>query len=306
MVRPTVALFAKPDGLSIRLVEGLLSNSCFIKILSEEKEAWEENLSHVSQKNLFQIVDTKKQKESATFEYLILLNQTLAFSEGQILDICRFAAAQSAKTLITLPFVTETSKSWQESETLRSKILRKIPEAGIIYTGDIFGPRYFAENKNSLMASLTDAVIRGEVKGDTDAVFYPIYTESLVKYLTRSIFSFGPYGRETSLYSEAVTSPDLINLFSKVIAREIVVKKKILERKEVLGVKKEVYKSDLEKNLYDTAVYISRNVGGEGRSVVLPKRAEKTKQHFLRKGILIGIVSLFIMPFLLMAVGAKR
>ncbi|MBI4157925.1 DUF4012 domain-containing protein [Candidatus Woesebacteria bacterium] len=302
MVRPTVALFARPDGLSVRLVEALLSNLCFVEILSDKKALWEEALSHIPQKNLFKIINPEKQKEEAIFEYLILLNENLFSPENETIETCRFAAAQRAKILILLPFSTEGLENWQLREDIRATLLKKVPEAGIIYVGDIYGPRYLGEDKNFLTRLLTRLSLNGKAEDCGEAPVYPLFTEALIKYLTRTTFSFGPYGKEVVIYSEEISAHNLLNLFSQLAGQELSIKKESLKRKEVLGAKKETLGGDLFRNLRETTEWFKANLSFEENNP--RKKGPKNKPYFLKRGALAGVLILALLPFLLMATGA--
>src|SRR3990167_7696858 len=143
MTRPTVALFANPDGVSIRLVESFVSNLCTVKILSKKEKLWLKALQHIQQKNLFEVVNPEEEKELANFEYLVLVDLNLSFLPTEILNTTRLAVAQAARILAVLPFIAEGGAAWQKREKVRGMILRKTPEAGIIYAGELFGPRYY-------------------------------------------------------------------------------------------------------------------------------------------------------------------
>lgn len=303
MIRPTVALYAKPDGLSVRLTEAFLSNSCFVKILSDKKQDWERSLSHIPQKNIFKIVNLKKEKEDATFDYLIFLNENLSFSENETVEICRFAAAQSAKILVLLPFNTENLENWQLREDLRATVLKKVPEAGILYLGDLYGPRYTGEDKNFLTRLITNSVAGERFEDSGEAPLYPLFIEALIKHLTRAVFSFGPYGKETILYSEEISSHDFLTLYSQVAGREFVSKKGALKRKEVLGAKKENIKTDLSKTLQETISWFNKYLTIEEGTPGYVKNKNRT--HFIKRGIVVGLLILAILPFLLLAVGVS-
>lgn len=301
MVRPTVALYAKPDGLSIRLVETLLSSFCFVKILSEEKKTWEDVLGHVPQKNLFQIVNPNKQKDQAVFEYLILLNENLSFSETQVVEGCRLAAAQSSKILVLLPFNTESLESWQLREDTRATILKKMPEAGIVYVGDIYGPRYLGEDKNFITRSITLSQTENRVEDGGEAPVYPLFLEALVKYLTRSVFSFGPYGKEVILFSEEIVAHRLLSYISLNTSKEVAVRKMVLKRKEVLGVRNEKIRTDLDRSFQQTLEWFNVYVSSPG--VLEKKKTLKNRAFYLKRGALAGAFILFLIPFLLTVVG---
>ena len=296
MLRPTVALYAKPDGVSIRLLEILISNFCEVVVLTSEKKSWGKAVAHISQQNLFKLVDTGK--EFAEFNYLILINLDLAFSPQEIIEIARMGAAQGAKILTILPFVTESQKAWQERERARGAIQKKIPEAGTILAGELFGPRYSGNDKNFITRNITSAVLKHEAEGEDTVSLFPTPIDPFCRYLARNVFSFGPYGKEIAVYSEEISALDFLGLLKESFGEISYIPPKG-ERQEVLGVKRLRLGGETRHAVKETISYLEKS---EPAELVSSKR--KNNFYFLKLGAAVGVIILFLSPFFLAAGGA--
>lgn len=301
MTRPTVALCAVPDGANVRLAESLFSNLCFVKILSEDKKLWDSYLAHIQQRNLFEIIDHEKDNEFINFDYLLLNNFDLTFSLDETLRVARLAASQSARILVVLPYIAEGVKAWQKREKIRGGILKKIPEAGIVYAGELFGPRYLGSDKNFLTRNLTSAFLDWEIEEEVQVAIFPISTDAFSRYMTRSMFSFGPYGKELAVYSGEFPAPAFSALLAQEVAGTELVKSKFGdERHETLGVKQVLIKEDFERKMKETVSWFKTNFP-KPRPVA--GRLRKNLP-FLKKGAVVGATLLFLAPYLLGVIGA--
>lgn len=302
MDRPTVALFADPDGFSIRLLESLIANLCRVIVLAQNQETWEDATRHLSQKSLFRIVNLASQKELADFDYLLAIDIDLNKIPAEMLAVARLAAAQAARILAVLPYVAEGISAWQRREKLRGLILKKIPEAGIVYLGELYGPRYWGKDKDFITRNLTAATFDGETESLEEDSLFPVSVEGAARYLVRNLFSFGPYGREVAVFSDEIPASAFLSLLSQEVALVSFARPKFGgERQEVLGIKKVFVKEDFSRGTKETIVWLKRNLVPE--AVVAKKKHGRS--YFLKRGVVLGLLILLIAPFLLLLAGGS-
>ena len=167
MIRPLVGLFSEPSCLAVSLVENLLANFCRVEIVSRDKKTWAKKLEHVQSRGLVNISASKGIGKDV-FDYALFLN----FLPKEVIE---YSQQNNIKSLAILPFkdIKTIDRKYQVPDTV-----------GIIFVGDLFGPRMELANVNDLYK-----------------LKHPVFIGDAAKQITRWLFSFGPFGKETTLLS---------------------------------------------------------------------------------------------------------
>src|SRR5690348_2512890 len=159
-----VILFSDPNFLAVNILENLLSKNCIVNIVSEDITGWQERTVHLTNSSRYSIVTTNQYKDLSNFTYAIFCGGFLD-KENATTDFKKFISNKnfgSAKTLAIFPF-----------ETFSLKVSSKISisdNAGIIYLGDLMGPRIDLESDlllpkliNEMLAQRTVTLGVGEI-----------------------------------------------------------------------------------------------------------------------------------------------
>lgn len=193
--KPVVVFWSEPNGLAINLVERLLMNFCRIKIVSNNIELWRIKLDHLPNKEAIQHLDKSEVGEIQNTEYLLINDYDLKNNLGELSEIVELSKTRFLKSLILFPYqITETL--YKENLQKKISLLKKNnQEMGIIYLGDLLGPKIDYSETNIAGLIFLETVGGGEVDFplENQAFFISPVIES-AKEIVRALFSFGATG----------------------------------------------------------------------------------------------------------------
>lgn len=312
--RPTVVLLADANVLTLSLVENLLANFCKVKIISYEKEKWENSLSHISQKNYLSTQDLEDLDRESFADYIIVDNFSLGLTTTQIKKAQDFSFKTSAKTIFLLPYSTNTPTDWKNLNAARELLTNTAYGFGIIYIGDMFGPRMALDQApigSFLKALLTNKPLK---VSKTNFLLYPAPAASAAREIVRGLFSFGPYGEETAFISGAVSANDFIKVLGRFYPNlNYSSGDDFSERKTLELPSKTILRINLEKSLKDTLDWFFQNKSTS--EVVTVKQRPQFKEIKVNKentvgfpkrkvGLILSVaIFLLIFPYFLLAAG---
>jgi hypothetical protein len=197
-----VVFFSDPNFLSINILENLLSKNCIVNIVTGNKARWRERTKHLTGISRFSLIDFDEYKNLSNFTYAIFcagfLNKETATS-----DFKKFISNKNfgnAKTLAMFPFETFSLKT--------SSKISISDNAGIVYLGDLMGPRIDLESNLLLPSLINEMANRRTVTLGVGEIFYPIFVTDAARIVVKWLLSFGPYGKETFLLGHQVSSSD--------------------------------------------------------------------------------------------------
>ncbi|HKB88134.1 MAG TPA: DUF4012 domain-containing protein [Patescibacteria group bacterium] len=197
-----VILFSDPNFLAINILETLLSKNCLVSVVSDDLNKWQERTKQIATNSRFSFVKISEYKNLDNFSYAIFCGGFLN-KESITEDFKKFITNKNfgtAKTLAIFPF-----------ETFSLKISSKIAisdNAGIIYLGDLMGPRIDLNSNLLLPTLISEMLTKRTVTLPVGEIFYPVFITDAAKTIVKWLLSFGPYGRDTFLLGRQFSSSD--------------------------------------------------------------------------------------------------
>jgi len=199
MERPTVSVFADPNPLSVSLTETLLSNFCKVKVLSKNKEGWIASTRHLRKNSLLEF----SKEKSPNFDYALFIssyfNEKPETTEGErkrAAAAVDLAKINKAKCLLVFPYIQNPCSN-RAVVLAKGALRRGESELGIVYLGELFGPRMFLDERDRLSRILRDLVLKKQVLFDQgETPLFPAYIPDISRALVKSLFSFGYIGEE--------------------------------------------------------------------------------------------------------------
>jgi hypothetical protein len=197
-----VCLFSDPNFLAITILENLLAKNCLVKIVTGNKRLWSEKTQHISQTGRFSFIGLEEYKQFGNFSYAIFCGGFLK-KETAYTDFKKFISNKNfgdAKTLAIFPFETFSLK--------RSSKIAISGNAGIIYLGDLMGPRIDLSSDLLVPSLINEMVTQRSVTLGVGELFYPLFIADAGRVIVKWLLSFGPYGKDTFLLGKQVSSGD--------------------------------------------------------------------------------------------------
>lgn len=202
MEKPAIALFSESNFFSLNLVENLLSKNCTITIFCEDKKSWLFKTKHITNKSSIIYADDKLFSGLLNFKYIIF---KLEFEK--FLTLYTKYDFKQVKSLAIFSFDTFSSD--------RNSRIPQNGNLGIVYLGDIIGPRIDLDNDILIEKIIGDSMSKREVNITIGDVFYPIFVMDAVREVVKWVFSFGPYGKEVFLLGDQISGNELWQLIRK-------------------------------------------------------------------------------------------
>jgi hypothetical protein len=188
-----VCIYSEPNFLAISIFENLLASNCFINVITDDINGWREATSNIAAKNKFGITGSGKQTDNIHYHYIffcsgfINLNKLVKDYENFINNV----DYQKSKTLMIVP---------NESYDIFKQYSASLPETiGVIYVGDLLGPRINLESDLRISKYLYQIVNERKISVSVGEVIYPLFVGDAAKQIVKWLFAFGPFGKETLL-----------------------------------------------------------------------------------------------------------
>ncbi len=197
----TVYIFSDPNFLAVNILENLLAKNCLVNIITSDKKTWEEKTLHISNRSKFWVTSSKDVSKLIHPNYAIFcggfINKEEAF-EG-FKNFIRSPILSGSKTLAIFPF--------EASENIK-KVVPRGDESGVIYLGDLFGPRMDLGSDLLAPRLVNEILGRRTITLGVGEVLYPLFCPDAARTITKWIFSFGPYGKEIFLLGPETSGSD--------------------------------------------------------------------------------------------------
>lgn len=201
-----VILFSDANFLALNLLETLLTKNCLVSIVSNDIEQWQVKTNNLQYSSRFLFLNFKEYKELSDFNYAIFCGGFIDREKSQT-DFKKFISGNNlsnTKTLAIFPFETF-------SLTTSSKILIS-DNAGIIYLGDLMGPRIDLESNLLFPTLINEMLEKRTATLGIGEVFFPLFIADASRTIVKWLLSFGPYGKDTFLLGPRVSSEDFCKL----------------------------------------------------------------------------------------------
>ncbi len=285
MDKPLVALFSDANPLSLSIVENLLANFCRVAVFTKEVRPWQEKTFHLKKASSLEVLEEKMVSKFSP-DYLIFVD----------LEKMRNVESITKTANIKSLFVSSChllSKQNPGDVQLGENI-------GVIYLGDIFGPRMDLEESFPLSKILKAALTKREVNFKGQTPLYPVFIPDVAKTIVKWLFSFGPYGEEVFVSSKPISFWTLASIIKRFLPETNFVYRE--ENTPVIlpqNIRKVVLRTNLEFALKET---VSWFIKYQPEDLV---RKHKDHQGW-KKIISMGALVLFLIsPFILSAISAS-
>ena len=195
-----VLLYSEPNFLSIYILENLLANNCFVNVVTSDVKGWAEKTSHIVVRNKFSIGAYDTFQKNVVYGYTFFCSGFLnkATAEDDIKKFLKTVNFKNTKTFVILP---------KEIYGVLGVEGLQIPDnAGIIYVGDLLGPRIDLASNLKLPRYLNDIIGERSVSMPVGELFYPVFASDAAKQIVKWLFAFGPYGKEILLLGTEISS----------------------------------------------------------------------------------------------------
>ncbi len=200
--KPLIYLFSDANFLAVNILENLLSKNCYVNIICRDEKKWLERASHISGHSRFGIINKKKFNPGSSPNYAIFcqgfIKNENSFSEYKHYRKLNFL--QVTKTLVLVPFERFSLKE--------SASLNLDDNTGVIYLGDLIGPRIDLEADLLVAKCLGEILTSKSMTLGVGEKIYPLFTPDAAKTLAKWLLSFGPFGKEIFFIGPEVSAGD--------------------------------------------------------------------------------------------------
>jgi hypothetical protein len=288
-----ICFYSEPNFLAVNILENLLANNCYVNILTDDVDGWIKKTSNIAAKNKFSVGDYKSFSKNTVYSYVLFCSGFLD-KKKLTQDINKFLKTvdyQNKKTFFIIPK--------ELYGTINIDIQGNPNDVGIIYLGDVVGPRIDLESDLKLPTYINEVIEERSLTMPVGEVLYPIFVSDAAKQLVKWLFAFGPFGKEIFLSGQDVSSTVFWQANSKLIG-EIklntvtdVNPRKLPNSIEVFRINK-----DLTFTLTETYKWLSTRPIKQLKKTRIKRSSKKTKI------LLLAILLILFIPVLTLILGA--
>lgn len=294
-----VDLYSDSNFLSLNLFESLLTKNCFINIVTNDVKGWTEKTGLVSNRSRFSIVSQNKFVNPGS-TYSIIVSGFLGGEPYEFINnIFKKFDLSKSKTLILLPF---EKYSFEKNSEL------KVPDnIGIVYFGDLFGPRMDLSSDLFAVQLINGIVYKRTMTFGIGESVYPVFIGDATKTLVKWLFSFGPYGKELLYLGPQLSGSDFWKANDKFVPDvKIIYDEKIFVRKIPKGLEIKISPTDTRLIFTETYKWISVHPPSVKPRLILPKikKSLKPKRKYPKylKPLIFSILAVTLLPVVLLSI----
>lgn len=288
---PTVTIFSDPNFLSVCLIEQLISRLCRVVVFTSDKKRFDQATAHITNKANFSILPENQFLNYPKAQYAIFvcgfINTKDAYNKFN--SLYRPSLFSNVKSLVVFPwgvFEHEANDSLPENGNL-----------GIIYAGDLLGPRIDVQSNLPMTEKINEAVGQGSISLGVGELFYPLFALSAAKEIVKWVFSFGPYGKEMFLLGQQVSGDTLWSGLSKFIPELKIKYESDIEARFVpRGYEAKTISANLTACLRETLPWVVPT------SKIVPVRISRKIPLKKYRPFLISALAVLLLPFILLAI----
>ncbi len=191
--RSLVCLYSDPNFLAVNILENLLSNNCFVNVITENIKGWRDKTKNIAATSRFSIIAYGTLRKDIACNYIISCAGFIDKTKSWI-DIEKFLKNTNTygkKTLLIVPR--------EAYGALSSRRLNLTDNIGTIYVGDLLGPRLDLDSNLKISNYLNEIINNRTYTVPVGDLLYPIFVNDAARQIVKWLFAFGPYGREVSL-----------------------------------------------------------------------------------------------------------
>lgn len=259
-----VVIFSDANFLALGLLENLLTKNCIVNIVTKDYKNWQNRTTYITNKNRFSIIEQEKY-DNKNFSYAIVF---AGFIKGDpyefINEIFNKYNLRNSKNLILLPF--------EKYSFIKNQEIIVPDNIGIVYFGDLIGPRIDLETDLLIGRTINSIYYKRKITVGIGELIYPVFISDAVKTLSKWIFSFGPYGKESILIGPQISATDFWKENQNFIKDvKLSYDEKIESRKLPHGLEIKNIPCDLAFSLKETYLWLSKNQTDKIPKLIPPK-----------------------------------
>lgn len=292
---PTVALFSDPNFFSIALIEQLLAKMCKVAVFTKNKKLFNEKTRHITNKTNFSILEEKDFSSYGKVSYAIFISGFISKNDSYSVfsTLYRSYDLTGVKCLAIFP-----------AEIFDYNVNSKLPtnsDLGVVYLGDLLGPRLDRESDLTINRTLLGSLNEGKFRIGVGELFYPLLASSAAREVVKWIFSFGPYGKEIFLVGDQVTPEELWGSLGKYIQGiELNYDSRLNARSLAKGFEKKVIQENPQAIIRETIPWLLKP------NKQKPKIFKKDHSfvNLRKRPFIIFLVTIFLLPVFLLLISA--
>lgn len=299
-----VCLYSEPNFLAVNILENLLTQKCFVNIVTTDTSEWESRTRHIASKNRFTISESVVIKNEFQFNYVIYSGGFFkkANAYDNLSKLLQFDKLRGIKTLAILPY--------EAFDSHRNSMLEINSNLGVIYVGDLVGARIDLASDLLVSSAIGEVRTKNTLTLAIGEMFYPIFVVDAVRQICKWLFSFGPYGHEIFLLGTSTSGSQFWQELQKVFG-EISLKYRndLYPRTVPRNFEIKNITSNLRVGLSETYKWVGVNTTRTEKvvkKIVPPKivkpvvKPKRVYPKYLRPLVLVTTI-LLILPFLTIA-----
>jgi hypothetical protein len=204
--KPTIYIFADPDGLGLSLIEHLLTNYCHVTVITSKTDDWKEKTEILKNNSNFKIISNEEKIDNFELSYSVYVDVYLNRNKKETLKAIDLNNNILGKKFVLFPFQVESSEDKNKLIQTKSMFINRNIDVEYLYVGDIIGPNI---NSLSYVYRIINLLAQGIVVKDS-SFLYPILAKDIVKEISGNLFSFGPPTNEVALIGKETPVETLI------------------------------------------------------------------------------------------------
>lgn len=278
--KPTIFIFADPDGLGISLIEHLLTNYCHVIVVTSKINDWIEKTEILKNNNNFKIISNEDKIDNFELSYSVYIDVYLNRSKKETLKAIDLNNNILGKKFVLFPFQVESSEDRNKLIETKSMFINRNIDVEYLYIGDIIGPNI---NSLSYVYKIINLLIQGTVVKDS-SFLYPILPKDIVKEISSNLFSFGPPTNEVALIGkETPVETFIYYLVSNKLVSGQQLDSYDQKRLKVGNFVENVFQINFSFSIKETVEWLKRNQVFNTKPVIKVPKKKKSNNFVLPK-----------------------
>lgn len=250
----TVCLFAEPNFLATNLFENLLSNNCFVTIITSDTNRWKINTSNITATNRFLIKSINDDTSNYQFNYFVFCDGFLHNKnvKANFSKFLKYNLKSNSKTLLVFPR--------ELSNLLDFRSIEISDNTGVVYVGDLLGPRIDVGEGLIISKYIYNILLKREMNVPVGEILYPLFVSDAARQISKWLFSFGPFGKETYLLGNEISTNSFWQLNSRLVGNiKYLINQDIVASKLTKGIERVYINRDANYQLTETYKWLKNN-----------------------------------------------
>lgn len=214
-MKPTVLLFSEPNALALNIIESLLVNFCRVKIFSNDLGNWKKLTEHIVTSDHMEFIRRDKFNNEKICDYIICVDFYPESLNKSVDFINRLSADLKAKAFFITSAINLSNIYSHKPDFTNQVTVPNFHSVGVVYVGDLIGPRMNFDKRNRTSEIINAALNSKNIKIERSEKIYPVLLGDVAKLISKWLFSFGPFGEETILFSQGILAEDFCKLIQR-------------------------------------------------------------------------------------------